>query len=204
MRTARTELNLTEWVALALASEAPTHGWTIVRELRRDGSIGGAWSSTAPLVYRAIARLLDAGLLRPVGLAEGQGPNRVILEATPAGSAMVADWLQRPVDHVREMRTAFLVKLLLLERRGVDRGPLVQRQRERFLPVTAGLAERAAAATGPDQPIAAWRALNAEAVIRFLDAVDPGRLDDPPRPSPRGDPDPADDPRAGAGTLPAR
>lgn len=174
MRTPRTELNLTEWVALALASEAPTHGWTIVRELRRGGPIGAAWSSSGPLVYRAISRLQEANLIRSVGLAEGHGPNRVILEATPAGAEMVAEWLVRPVDHVREVRTTFLVKLLLLERRGGDRRLLVRRQRERLEPVATALAARAAAVTGPDRPVAAWRALSAEAVVRFLDAIDPG------------------------------
>jgi DNA-binding PadR family transcriptional regulator len=187
MRTPRTELSLTEWVALALASEAPTHGWTIVRELRRDGPIGAVWSTSGPLVYRAISRLLDVGLLRSVGLAEGQGPNRVILEATPAGAEMVAEWLEQPVDHVREMRTAFLVKVLLLERRGGDRRLLVGRQRERLGPVAAALAERAAGAPDPDRPVAAWRAYNADAVMRFLDAIDPDRPDDPGS-SPRGDP----------------
>jgi DNA-binding PadR family transcriptional regulator len=183
MRTPRTALNLTEWVALALASEAPTHGWTIVRAVRRGGPIGEAWSSSGPLVYRAISRLQDVGLLRPVGMAEGQGPNRVILEATPAGTEMVAAWLQQPVDHVREVRTAFLVKLLLLERRGEDRRALVRRQRERLDPVIAGLAERAAAASGPDRPVATWRALNADAVMRFLDAMDPDSADGPADPA---------------------
>ena len=184
MRPPRTELNLTEWVVLALASEAPTHGWTIVQAVRRGGPIGEAWSSSGPLVYRAISRLQEVGLLRPVGLAEGQGPNRVILETTQEGAEMVAAWLQQPVDHVREVRTAFLVKLLLLERRGEDRRALVRLQRERLAPVIAGLAERAAAAADPERPVATWRAMNAEAVMRFLDAIDHDRPDGP------GDPDP--------------
>jgi PadR family transcriptional regulator AphA len=185
MRTPRTELNLTEWVVLALASEAPTHGWMIVRALRRDGSLGEVWSSSGPLVYRAVSRLQDVGLLQIVGFAEGQGPNRVILEATPAGSEQVKEWLVQPVDHVRDMRTAFLIKLLLLERRGADRSLLVQRQRERLQPLAAALAERAEGAAGPDRLVAAWRALGADAVMQFLDAVDsdrpPARLSRPAR-----------------------
>ena len=179
MRAPRTEPNVTEWVILALASEAPTHGWTVVRALRRDGSLGGVWSSSAPLVYRAVSRLQDVGLLQSVGSAEGRGPNRVMLEATSAGSKRVAEWLTRPVDHVRDVRTAFLIKLLLLERRGADRTLLVQRQREQFQPMVDALAERAAAETGPDRLVAAWRALNADAVMRFLDAIDPDQADEP-------------------------
>jgi DNA-binding PadR family transcriptional regulator len=176
MRPPRTELNLTEWIVLALASEAPTHGWTVVRALRRDSPLGEVWSSSGPLVYRAVSRLQDADLLHSVGTAEGHGPNRVILEATPAGLEQVREWLLEPVDHVRDVRTVLLVKLLLLERRGTDRTLLVQRQRERLLPVATALAERAAAATGPDRVVAEWRALSADAVMRFLDAVDPVRV----------------------------
>jgi DNA-binding PadR family transcriptional regulator len=175
MRRPRTEPNLTEWIVLALASEAPTHGWTIVRSLRRDGPLGEAWSSSAPLVYRAVARLEDAGLLRSVGVVEGDGPNRVILASTPAGAEKVSAWLGRPVAHVREMRTEFLVKLLLLERRGADRSRLVRAQREQLRPLAEGLAGRAADTSGADRLVAAWRALNADAALRFLDAVDPER-----------------------------
>jgi hypothetical protein len=81
-----------------------------------------------------------------------------------------------PVDHVHDMRTALLVKLLLLERPGTDRTLLIARQRERLRPVAMALAERAAAATDSDRVVAQWRALNADAVLRFLDAVDPVRV----------------------------
>jgi len=175
MRPPRTELNLTEWIVLALASEAPTHGWTVVRALRRDSPLGEVWSSSGPLVYRAVSRLQEAGLLLSVGVAEGHGANRVMLEATPAGLERVGEWLMEPVEHIRDVRTVLLVKLLLLERRGTDRTLLVQRQREQLRPLAAALAERAEASTGPDRVVADWRALNADAVMRFLDAVDPVR-----------------------------
>jgi hypothetical protein len=42
--------------------------------------------------------------------------------------------------------------------------------------VATALAERAAAATGPDRVVAEWRALSADAVMQFLDAVDPVRV----------------------------
>lgn len=176
MRAPRTELNLTEWVVLALASEAPTHGWTVVRALRPDSPLGEVWSRSGPLVYRAISRLQDAGLVRSAGIAGGHGPNRVMLEATPAGLEQVREWLLEPVEHVRDVRTVLLVKLLLLERRGTDRTLIIRRQRERLRPVAASFADRAATATGRDQVVAQWRAMNAEAVMRFLDALDPVRV----------------------------
>ncbi len=172
MRTARSGLNLTEWVVLALAAEGPTHGWAVARLLGKGGPLGEAWSSSRPLVYRAIARLLADGLLRSAGSSEGQGPNRETFEITPAGAEDVEEWLRTPVDHVRDLRTTFLVKLLLLERSGGDRDLLVERQRERLAPIAATLAGQAAGATGPERVVATWRSLNVDAAIRFLDALE--------------------------------
>jgi PadR family transcriptional regulator AphA len=123
-------------------------------------------------VYRAIDRLTDDGLLRAAGRSEGRGPDREVVEITPTGAEALAGWLSTPVDHVRDLRTAFLVKLLLLERRGDDVGPLVAAQRARLAPVAARLAAHAAEADGEDLVVATWRAVNADAAIRFLDALD--------------------------------
>ena len=172
MRTPRTELNLTEWVVLALAAEGPTHGWAVARLVGRGGPLAEAWSSSRPLVYRAIDRLMAEGLLRSAGRCEGRGPDREVFEITPEGARSLGAWLRAPVDHVRDLRTAFLVKLLLLERRGDDPGPLIASQRERFAPIAARLAVQAADAAGSDRIVATWRALNADAAMRFLDALD--------------------------------
>lgn len=171
MRTPRSELNLTEWAVLAVAADNPTHGWAVARLLGKGGPLGEAWSSSRPLVYRAIARLLADGSLRSAGSSEGQGPNRETFEITPAGAEEVDAWLLEPVDHVRDLRTTFLVKLLLLERRGADRDQLVERQRERLAPIAATLAGQAAAATGSARIVASWRALNVDAALRFLDEL---------------------------------
>ena len=174
MRTPRTELNLTEWAVLALAAEGPTHGWAVARLVGRGGPLGEAWSSSRPLVYRAIDHLVADGLLRSAGRSEGRGPDRETVEITDAGVEAVQGWLQAPVDHVRDLRTTFLVKLLLLERQGEDRGQLVERQRELLAPVAGRLAGRAEQAVGPERTIALWRAMNADAAMRFLDALGDG------------------------------
>ena len=174
MRKPRSELNLTEWVVLAVAAEGPTHGWAVARLLGKGGPLGEVWSSSRPLVYRSVARLAADGLVRSAGQAEGRGPDRETFEITPAGRVAVDAWLLTPVDHVRDLRTAFLVKLLLLERRGADPRPLVRRQREATAPVAATLRAAAEAPTAdePDRVVAIWRAINAEAAMRFLDALD--------------------------------
>jgi DNA-binding PadR family transcriptional regulator len=174
MRPARTERTLTEWVVLALVDESPTHGWSIVRALRPDGPIGRAWTSTGPLVYRAIHVLEEERLLCPSGAASGRGPSRIILETTAEGSRAVRAWLQEPVGHVRDLRSELLVKLLLLERQGIDPAPLARRQRERLLPVARTLRRGARTAVGADRLVALWRATTVAGALRFLAAVEAG------------------------------
>src|SRR5262245_12436803 len=116
-RTARTKLSLVEWVVLGLLDEAPAHGWSLVRALRPGGEVGRVWSCSRPLVYRALETLTDQALIRPArSEASTEGPVRTVFRPTPAGRRAVARWLATPVDHVRDIRSELMVKLLLHER----------------------------------------------------------------------------------------
>ncbi len=172
MRPHRTELTLTEWIALALIAEGPTHGWAIVRALRPGGSLGTVWSCRAPLVYRALGLLGDAGLIRATGPAAGKGPSRTILEITPAGNEAVGEWLLEPVGHVRDLRAELLVKLLLHERRGSDPSLLIDRQRERLVSIGAALNQRAASTSDAQGLVIRWRATMVQAALEFLRAIE--------------------------------
>lgn len=169
MRPARTELTLTEWVVLALIAEGPTHGWAVVRAMRPEGPLGVVWSSRAPLVYRAIRILISADLVRAVGSADGKGPSRTVLEATPAGHAAVGEWFAEPVAHVRDLRSELLAKLLLLERRGLDPERLIGRQREHLETLARQLDRQLAdAGEGSQRLVTLWRSTTARAAFRFL------------------------------------
>ncbi|HSW42592.1 MAG TPA: PadR family transcriptional regulator [Patescibacteria group bacterium] len=171
MRRARTELTLTEWVVLALIAEGPTHGWAVVRAMRPDGPLGVVWSSRAPLVYRAIRILMNADLVRAVGSADGRGPSRTVLEATPAGHEAVGEWLAEPVAHVRDLRSELLAKLLLLERRGLDPDRLIGRQREHLETLAMRLdSQLADAGDGSQRLVTLWRSTTTRAAFRFLEA----------------------------------
>jgi PadR family transcriptional regulator AphA len=176
MRPARIERTLTEWVVLALVDEGSTHGWSIVRALRPDGPIGRVWTSTGPLVYRAIHLLEEGGLLRASGAAAGRGPSRIVLEITNEGAAAVRSWLGEPVAHVRDLRSELVVKLLLRERRGLDPVPLIRLQRERLRPVARALRRDARVAAGPERLVALWRATTVAAALRFLAEIEAGAV----------------------------
>ncbi|WP_432986279.1 PadR family transcriptional regulator [Dactylosporangium sp. CA-233914] len=165
-------LSLPEWIVLTLLDEAPAHGFAIAALTAEDGDVGRVWQVPRPIVYRAVDRLTAAGLLVMAETQAGhRGPQRSILGATPAGAAAVREWLGRPVAHVRDLRSEFLVKLALLTRRGGSLTDLVSAQRAVIAPLEPALARRRAEAPGFAAILAAWRHENARAALRFLDGI---------------------------------
>jgi DNA-binding PadR family transcriptional regulator len=171
-RATEPELPLTERVVLALVAEGTTHGWAVARLLEPGGEVGRVWTVRRALVYRAVAQLLEGGLLREVGEAPGErGPRRTLLRATPRGKRLVSRWLLTPVAHVRDLRTELLVKLLLAERAGVDTGPLIAAQRAVLVPQARELERRLSRAEGFDAVVLQWRVEASSAALRFLDRL---------------------------------
>jgi DNA-binding PadR family transcriptional regulator len=161
-------LSLSDWVVLGVVAEAPTHGWPVVRELASDGAIGQIWTVSRPLVYRSMTTLLAAGFIEESGSVEGlRGPQRTIMRATRRGRAALRRWLDEPVDHVREVRSALLVKLALNARAKRSSQVLVERQIERLEPVFAAVTRKRSAG-GFESVLATWRREQAIAVQRFL------------------------------------
>ena len=125
-------LSLGEHAVLTLLAEQPRHGWAIVRELAPSGEIGRIWSLSRPLAYRAIDSLQARRLVRAVGTEPGDGPRRTILTATASGRREVDRWLGSPVEHLRDVRTELLLKLVFGERAGRDGRPLLRAQQREF------------------------------------------------------------------------
>ncbi len=165
-------LSLTDWVVLALVAEEPRHGFAVAREVAADGPLGEVWTVPRPLVYRAIDHLREAGLVEPARTEAGsKGPHRTVYRTTRSGAARVVRWLDRPVDHPREVRTELLVKLLLRARRGRPLAPLARDQLARFAGTADALEQRAAAAEGPERVVARWRVESIGAIRRTLEAI---------------------------------
>jgi len=162
-------LSLADHVCLALVAEGPVHGWAIVKLLARDGDVGRIWSLSRPLTYRSIERLTADGLIErtPVG-------RRADLRLSPAGRSALRRWRSEPVEHLRDLRTEFLLKLRLDERRGASSDDLVRRQLDQLRPVIEALTS-APAETAVD----AWRQESARAAERFLHRIADGVVSTP-------------------------
>ena len=158
------------WAVLALLCEGDAHGWALVRTLASDGEVGSVWSIRRALVYRTVELLLEAGMVEQAGSEPGtRGSPRTMLRVRPAGRQAVRRWLTEPVAHVRDLRSALLLKLLFAQRAGVDRIPLLEAQRAILADTVVALeapvgAEEEAVATAR-----VFRLETARAGLRFVD-----------------------------------
>jgi DNA-binding PadR family transcriptional regulator len=164
-------LSLAEWVVLAVICERPTHGFAIGQITAPDGELGRIWQIPRPLVYRAIGRLEEAGLIAADAVEPGRGPQRTIYRAAGPGKRAAARWLDTPVQHVRDVRSQLLLKLALLDRVGRDSTDLLRRQRSLLEPIAQAMAADRPEQTGFDAILLAWRRATAAATLSFLDDV---------------------------------
>jgi DNA-binding PadR family transcriptional regulator len=161
-----------EWAVLALVSEHPTHGFAVAKALGRDGQIGEVWSLSRPLVYRALDSLAEGGLVeRGTVEPSERGPHRVPVDATTVGRRRLKGWLREPVEHVRDVRSLLMLKLLFIERSDGDPRPLLEAQRELLEPLAAALVTRERDVSGFERTLVQWRLESTRAVLRFLDAA---------------------------------
>lgn len=168
------ELSLTEWVVLALLAETPSHGFAIAKEVRAGSDLGRIITVHRPLVYRALDRVVGAGLAEPHHTEPGDaGPNRTVLRLTRRGRAAVDRWLDQPVEHIRDLRIEFLPKLRLNQRRDRDPATLISAQQIALAEVFDQLT-----VLPDDDVVDLWRRHNASAAQAFLDRLSrdsPGR-----------------------------
>jgi len=164
------ELSLTEWVVLALIGEAPSHGFAVARELQAESDLGRILTVHRPLVYRALSRLQDAGMVEEASTEPGDaGPTRTVMRATRSGRAALKRWFIQPVDHIRDLRIEFLIKLRLTERRGNDAHALVAAQRDELAATFDLLTAPSDGDIVVGDVVDQWRHQNAIAARTFLD-----------------------------------
>ncbi|MGH3170751.1 MAG: PadR family transcriptional regulator [Trebonia sp.] len=164
-------LSLPEWLVLTALAQRPAHGFALAQMTGPDGEFGRVWQIPKAVVYRAIGRLLEAGLIAPESVEPGQGPQRTIYAATPRGRERALEWLHIPVPHVRDIRSHLLLKLALLDRAGDDPADLLRRQRAVLAPIAHAIEAKQAAHAeqGFDATLLAWRKFSALAALSFID-----------------------------------
>ncbi|MDO8186078.1 helix-turn-helix transcriptional regulator [Conexibacter sp. JD483] len=171
MRTKR-ELSSGEWAVLALLCERPAHGYAIAAAMGPEGEIGQIWALGQPLTYRALQVLQRLELVVVAGEKAGVGaPRRTELKATGKARRAVAAWLVEPVQRPRDLRSQLLLKLAFLRRLGSSPAPLLRAQREVLERRLAELVEEQERASETLADVLRWRAISAEAGLRFVDEL---------------------------------
>ena len=101
----------------------------------------------------------------------GRRPQRTIYSVTSSGHQAAADWLDTPVQHIRDVRSQLLIKLALHDRAGTDPGGLLQRQRAILQPIATAISAEPPPRKGFDAILLAWHRAAAAAALSFLDDI---------------------------------
>lgn len=160
-----------DWAVLGAVAERPSHGYAIAQLLAADGPLGQVWTLERNEVYNALRKLMKLDLIREDTSQPGRGPARTVLSATPAGRRLFRKWLSQPVDHVRDVRTLLLLKLVLLDRSHRDPTTLIDAQKAKLAPILEGLERERNGAEGFDGVLALWRVTSCRATLQFLDRM---------------------------------
>lgn len=173
MAETRRPLLLGEWACLGVLYAGPSHGFAIAGELKPDGELGRIWSMSRALTYRALEQLSAAGLIHTVGQEPGiAGGNRTVLAITRSGQNRFRHWVTTPVEHLRDLRSELLLKIVLAKRCGIDIAEMLEQQRHRVAAAAAAFDHN----TG--DVVDLWRTEFAYGALAFLDRVIDG-MDDP-------------------------
>lgn len=174
-RAGNDQLLLGEWACLGILYRAPTHGFAIAARLKPSGDIGRVWSLTRPLTYRSLDQLSARGYIHAIGEEPGiAGGNRTILAATRTGRARLRKWLQTPAEHMRDLRSELLLKLVIADDAGIDITPMLRRQREHIARIVAARAEEIDQENDDDgapDVVSLWRAESSRGALRFVERV---------------------------------
>ena len=171
-RTRDEELLLGECASLGILYAGPTHGFAIAARLKPTGDVGRVWSLSRPLTYRALEQLAARGYVHAIGEEPGiAGGNRTILAATRSGRAHLRKWLNTPVQHLRDLRSELLLKLVIADICGIDITAMLQRQRDHIEQLADVLREQTKNDSGHPDVVALWRSESSQAALRFLDAL---------------------------------
>ncbi len=121
------------YALLGLLLECPSHGYDLARRFEPASPLGDIVRLSPSHMYAMLTRLERDGLISGHTEEVGARPQRRVYALTASGSAMVAEWLSAPVEHPRDMRIEFPLKLYLARMQDQGRAStLIQLQRQKF------------------------------------------------------------------------
>lgn len=110
-----------EHTLLGLLEREPRHGYDLAREFTAGTVLGEIVHLEPSMLYAYLKKLEGAGQVRSVVQAQGARPPRKVFELTDEGEQALLSWLTEPVEHTRDLRLEFLLKLAIARERPAER-----------------------------------------------------------------------------------
>jgi DNA-binding PadR family transcriptional regulator len=101
--------NPAEYPVLGMLALGEAHGYDLCLRLLKE--IGSIWRLGKSQVYALLGRLERDGLVVHERVGQENLPARNMFSITPAGKQIFEEWVNTPVNHVRDMRLELLAKL---------------------------------------------------------------------------------------------
>ena len=109
-----------EHTLLGLLEREPRHGYDLAREFTSGTLLGEIVHLEPSMLYAYLKKLEGAGQVRSIVQAQGSRPPRKVFELTDDGVQALEAWLTEPVEHTRDLRLEFLLKLAIARERAGD------------------------------------------------------------------------------------
>ena len=100
-----------EYALLGLLAADARHGYDLAREFGPDTPLGDIVHLEPSMLYAHLKRLERAGQIVASIEPQDSRPPRRVFSLTAAGHAALDAWLASPVEHTRDLRLEFLLKL---------------------------------------------------------------------------------------------
>ncbi len=121
----------TELALLGFLYEQPMYGYEIHQQMSDPSGLGQVWNLKQSQLYALMSKLEEEGYLSAEIQAQEARPPRKVFHLTESGTRVFEDWLHSPVEHSRDMRLEFMVKLYFLQKEGSAAvSQVMQKQRE--------------------------------------------------------------------------
>lgn len=163
-------------LGLLYFEEAGGHGYDLARHFADDRPLGDVLKLEPGMLYHHLKKLARTGWVTVDIEPQGTRPPRQIYTLTDAGKDQLLRWLREPVQHTREIRLEFLIKLYFA--RLLDpalAAELIRGQLDRSREVEATLESRLAASTSSTEDfgrqVLELRLLQTRAAIAWLESL---------------------------------
>lgn len=165
-----TKPSVGEFAVLGILAQRPMHGYEMAHCFERE-ELREVYPIEQSMLYTHVRKLEERGLICGSEERVGQRPPRKTYSLSQGGNAALEEWLNEPVERMRQVRVEFLMKLYFLHSNDASAElNLLRRQLEVCGEYHTRLSERVENSTGFTRLVAMSKQSAAEATIGWLRA----------------------------------